>query len=209
MQLTTIGCGEEAGIAALQAVAQQDRTSAVQVERGFGNSGISAKPENSRGQISILATEDFSNSGADPLKKNSGLQISISVFEDSAFGKFENTNLDSPCREFSDTRRGGGGEKEGEKKKKKILQPLQICIGPTLLIGRGSWCLPCGGFFLFKKKTKNGFCANQPSVHSRELAGKGLWLWLLADVTGDMRHGIGDMCHVTGDIYKKKMCVIC
>ena len=34
-------------------------------------------------------------------------------------------------------------------KKKKILQPLQICIGPTISIGRGSWCVPYVGFFLF------------------------------------------------------------
>ena len=26
------------------------------------------------------------------------------------------------------------------------MQPLQICIGPTILIGRESWCLPYAGF---------------------------------------------------------------
>ena len=28
------------------------------------------------------------------------------------------------------------------------MQPLQICIGPTIRIGRESWCLPYAGFFL-------------------------------------------------------------
>ena len=27
------------------------------------------------------------------------------------------------------------------------MQPLQICIGPTIRIGRESWCLPYAGFF--------------------------------------------------------------
>ena len=27
------------------------------------------------------------------------------------------------------------------------MQPLQICIGPTICIGRESWCLPYAGFF--------------------------------------------------------------
>ena len=27
------------------------------------------------------------------------------------------------------------------------MQPLQICIGPTIRIGRESWCLPYTGFF--------------------------------------------------------------
>ena len=26
------------------------------------------------------------------------------------------------------------------------MQPLQICIGPTIRIGRESWCLPYAGF---------------------------------------------------------------
>ena len=29
-----------------------------------------------------------------------------------------------------------------------MTQPLQICIGPTIRIGRESWCLPYAGFFL-------------------------------------------------------------
>ena len=29
------------------------------------------------------------------------------------------------------------------------MQPLQICIGPTIRIGRESWCLPHAGFFCF------------------------------------------------------------
>ena len=28
------------------------------------------------------------------------------------------------------------------------MRPLQICIGPTIRIGRESWCLPYAGFFL-------------------------------------------------------------
>ena len=31
---------------------------------------------------------------------------------------------------------------------KIITQPLQICIGPTIRIGRESWCLPYAGFLL-------------------------------------------------------------
>ena len=31
-------------------------------------------------------------------------------------------------------------------KKLKIMIPLQICIGPTIRIGRESWCLPYAGF---------------------------------------------------------------
>ena len=27
------------------------------------------------------------------------------------------------------------------------MLPLQICIGPTIRIGRESWCLPYAGFF--------------------------------------------------------------
>ena len=30
------------------------------------------------------------------------------------------------------------------------MQPLQICIGPTIRIGRESWCLPYAGFFTFE-----------------------------------------------------------
>ena len=32
------------------------------------------------------------------------------------------------------------------KEKKQITQPLQICIGPTIRIGRESWCLPYAGY---------------------------------------------------------------
>ena len=28
------------------------------------------------------------------------------------------------------------------------MQPLQICIGPTIHIGRESWCFPYAGFFI-------------------------------------------------------------
>ena len=30
------------------------------------------------------------------------------------------------------------------------MQPLQICIGTTIRIGRESWCLPYAGFFFDK-----------------------------------------------------------
>ena len=29
------------------------------------------------------------------------------------------------------------------------MQPLQICIGPIIRIGRESWCLPYAGFFFW------------------------------------------------------------
>ena len=29
------------------------------------------------------------------------------------------------------------------------MQPLQICIGPTIRIGRESWCFPYAGFLLY------------------------------------------------------------
>ena len=29
------------------------------------------------------------------------------------------------------------------------MQPLQICIGPNIRIGRESWCLPYAGFFFY------------------------------------------------------------
>ena len=32
------------------------------------------------------------------------------------------------------------------------MQPLQICIGPTIRIGRESWCLPYAGFLLTDEK---------------------------------------------------------
>ena len=34
-----------------------------------------------------------------------------------------------------------------KKEIKKILQLLKNCIGPTIRIGRESWCLPYAGFF--------------------------------------------------------------
>ena len=30
------------------------------------------------------------------------------------------------------------------------MQPLQICIGPSIRIGRESWCLPYAGFLLLQ-----------------------------------------------------------
>ena len=46
------------------------------------------------------------------------------------------------------------------------MQPLQICIGPTIRIGRESWCLPYAGFFFVESETivlsqpfpKESFC---------------------------------------------------
>ena len=35
-----------------------------------------------------------------------------------------------------------------QKKNNLITQPLQICIGPSIRIGRESWCLPYTFFFL-------------------------------------------------------------
>ena len=40
-------------------------------------------------------------------------------------------------------------KKEKKKKMRKITQPLQICIGPSIRIGRESWCLLYAGFFSF------------------------------------------------------------
>ena len=31
------------------------------------------------------------------------------------------------------------------------MQPLEICIGPTIRIGRESWCLPYAGFLFCNK----------------------------------------------------------
>ena len=30
------------------------------------------------------------------------------------------------------------------------MQPLQICIGPTIRIGRESWCLPYAEFLIIR-----------------------------------------------------------
>ena len=43
-------------------------------------------------------------------------------------------------------RAGGGGGGCGGKRKRKIMQPLKICIGSTIGIGRESWCFPYTGF---------------------------------------------------------------
>ena len=42
------------------------------------------------------------------------------------------------------------------------MQPLQICIGPIIRIGRESWCLPYAGFFV----TVKAFPADTPSIAS-------------------------------------------
>ena len=36
------------------------------------------------------------------------------------------------------------------------MRPLQICIGPTIRIGREIWCLPYAGFFLNIRKMNGG-----------------------------------------------------
>ena len=49
------------------------------------------------------------------------------------------------------------------------MQRLQICIGPTIRIGRESWCLPYAGFFIitlftlnkFEKEYGNKYCLSQ------------------------------------------------
>ena len=33
------------------------------------------------------------------------------------------------------------------------MQPLQVCIGPIIRIGRESWCLPYAGFFMMMMMT--------------------------------------------------------
>ena len=38
------------------------------------------------------------------------------------------------------------------------MQPLQICIGPTISIGQEGWCLLYAGFFLILCKTATIFC---------------------------------------------------
>ena len=46
-------------------------------------------------------------------------------------------------------------------------RPLKICIGPTIRIGRESWCLPYAGFFLY---------AHNSSFLSLRLKGKKKYL---------------------------------
>ena len=41
------------------------------------------------------------------------------------------------------------------------MQPLQVCIGPIIRIGRESWCLPYAGFF----------CSSLPQSSSRDIRG--------------------------------------
>ena len=48
------------------------------------------------------------------------------------------------------------------------MQPLQICIGPTIRIGRESWCLPYAGFLGHTFKFHANLLHNL--VHSGALA---------------------------------------
>ena len=68
------------------------------------------------------------------------------------------------------------------------MQPLQICIGPIIRIGRESWCLPYAGFlfyfYLYFYKTNVIFFD----------------MW---QVTGDRWHMTGDTWQVTGDMWHK------
>ena len=36
------------------------------------------------------------------------------------------------------------------------MQPLQICIGPSIRIGRESWCLPYAGFLVHIAPLRQG-----------------------------------------------------
>ena len=44
------------------------------------------------------------------------------------------------------------------------MQPLQICIGNIIRIGRESWCLPYAGFFYWKKTFCSFFLRNIKSL---------------------------------------------
>ena len=50
------------------------------------------------------------------------------------------------------------------------MQPLQISIGPTIRIGRESWCLPYAGFLNKNLKTFNFFQPLNPLKVRRKIA---------------------------------------
>ena len=56
------------------------------------------------------------------------------------------TNL-KRLRDLSKKKKKEKKRRKKKEKKRKITQPLQICIGPSIRIGRESWCLPYAGFF--------------------------------------------------------------
>ena len=47
------------------------------------------------------------------------------------------------------------------------MQPLQICIGPIIRIGRESWCLPYAGFFILYSQHQDILIVNHvlPLLH--------------------------------------------
>ena len=48
--------------------------------------------------------------------------------------------------------------------RENTLKNLQNCIGPTISIGRESWCLPYAGFLMYKIQTAQGCNADLPVV---------------------------------------------
>ena len=70
------------------------------------------------------------------------------------------------------------------------MQPLQICIGPTIRFSQESWCLPYAVFFCGPFKPY--YCPLWGT-----LQGEGLCLWLWALVTGDRSHKTRDTWHAT------------
>ena len=53
------------------------------------------------------------------------------------------------------------------------MQPLQICIGPIIRIGRESWCLPYAGFFLPYNIVFLSFCIG-PVLNTQDFYDKQL-----------------------------------
>ena len=63
------------------------------------------------------------------------------------------------------------------------MQPLQICIGPIIRIGRESWCLPYAGFF-----------PNRSAIRPRSDK---------ADLLGSTAFGEHTSTHEFGSMYKR------
>ena len=53
------------------------------------------------------------------------------------------------------------------------MQPLQICIGPIIRIGRESWCLPYAGFFRYRP---NNQARDPASFPLPDAPARGQWL---------------------------------
>ena len=62
------------------------------------------------------------------------------------------------------------------------MQPLQICIGPTIRIGQESWCLSYAGFFgtdsLLKVFETNDIVGNSKLIASLKYVGT-YWIYML------------------------------